>query len=348
MKRMQDITGLIILILLSSFPSCRDEGTGPPPPPPPGRRDYTWTVDTIKANPGDQIYLFSLWGSSPSDVWAVGHADASDLSKWHFDGTKWQRDSSRLSSNLESVFGFAQNDVWACDAPGGNILHYDGVHWNLFGHYALPGFYSLALNNIWGKSPNDIYAVGGADSLTGNGYKGIIMHYDGASWRFINIQNIKIGFSWIKRDNSTGGNFVMGTRFEPTGDSVKIFTFRDQALSQIYVGTDGSLSFNSIDERVFFTDSRRILLFSDTSFSVLHDFSNANVRLGFLYGRGDKDIIAGGTLDGKRGVLQFNGTDVQMIYETPLSIFSMLLLPKDVFILAHDSAYPIIIHGVLR
>ena len=38
----------------------------------PGRRDYTWTVDTLTVPNGDLFYLFSLWGSSPTDIWAVG------------------------------------------------------------------------------------------------------------------------------------------------------------------------------------------------------------------------------------------------------------------------------------
>ena len=108
-----------LAVFFIALSGCRDKGTEPVDNTPPGRRDYTWTVDTLRARPGDLIWLWNLWGSSAADVWAVGHADASDLARWHYNGSTWTRDSTRLSSNLQCVFGFAQNDVWLCDSPGG-------------------------------------------------------------------------------------------------------------------------------------------------------------------------------------------------------------------------------------
>ncbi|MBI3765606.1 MAG: hypothetical protein HY277_03775, partial [Ignavibacteriales bacterium] len=155
------VTGVMIVLSFLLI-TCKDKGIEIIDNTLPGRRDYTWTVDTLKANPGDQINLSSLWGSSPSDVWAVGSADASNLAKWHYNGTAWKLDSLRLSSNLSSVFGFAQDNVWACDAPDGNILHYDGKSWMKFGKYSLPGYPFLYLVDIWGASPDDVYCVGAA------------------------------------------------------------------------------------------------------------------------------------------------------------------------------------------
>lgn len=144
----------------------------------PGRRDYVWTVDTLKANPGDLFYMFSLWGSSPTDIWVVGHADASDLSKWHYDGISWKRDVTRISSNLQSIYGFATNDVWMCDAPGLGVYHYNGQQWSTSYSYNESGT-RLGLNNIWGETSNNIYAVGGIDTISNGNYRGAILHFDG-------------------------------------------------------------------------------------------------------------------------------------------------------------------------
>ena len=38
----------------------------------PGRRDYTWTFDTLHLQQG---YLETIWGSSPTDIWAGGYDD---------------------------------------------------------------------------------------------------------------------------------------------------------------------------------------------------------------------------------------------------------------------------------
>ena len=51
----------------------------------PGRRDYTWTVDTLTVPNGDLFYLFSLWGSSPTDIWAVGSGRTTLVTLWHYD-----------------------------------------------------------------------------------------------------------------------------------------------------------------------------------------------------------------------------------------------------------------------
>lgn len=245
--RMLGIILLIFLILIS----CKEKGTEPPAFQP-GNRDYIWTVDTLKAGPGDLIWTSEFWGSSPNDVWAVGGADASDIAKWHFDGTKWTRDSSRTSSNIDAIFGFSSNDIWISESPGSRIFHYDGQLWKLFGTYSLPGYKYLNMNNMWGRSPTDIYIVGGADSVDGVSYKGIIMHFNGSNWDFVKIPNIRIGFHLIRPDYAISNEYyILGTCFESTGDSVKIFKFDGKNLRLIYVGENGSMSFNLIGQDIF-------------------------------------------------------------------------------------------------
>jgi len=50
----------------------------------PGRRDYTWTVDTLAGlnNP-----RYRMWGSSPTDIWATTGSNW-NVSISHFDGSK--------------------------------------------------------------------------------------------------------------------------------------------------------------------------------------------------------------------------------------------------------------------
>jgi hypothetical protein len=53
-KNTMDLKFLIILVILLSLQSCKSS-TGPKivnNPPGPGRRDYTWTVDTLEAIEG--------------------------------------------------------------------------------------------------------------------------------------------------------------------------------------------------------------------------------------------------------------------------------------------------------
>lgn len=52
--------------------------------------------------------LSSIWGSGPSDVWAVG-AKGSVI---HWDGTTWASTPIDTSYSLQSVYGTGPNDVW--------------------------------------------------------------------------------------------------------------------------------------------------------------------------------------------------------------------------------------------
>jgi len=145
---------LLSYLLFLLLPQYACNSTEPIDDLKPGRRDYVWAVDTLKVNPGDLFYMFSLWGSNPTDIWVVGSADASDLSMWHYNGVGWSRNLIRLSSSLMSVFGFAENDVWTSSSPGG-IYHYNGQQWSLSYSNSISGTHP-GLDDILGDSPYNI------------------------------------------------------------------------------------------------------------------------------------------------------------------------------------------------
>jgi hypothetical protein len=53
--------------------------------------------------------LTSVWGSSKSDVWAVG----SGGTIIHYDGTKWTATPTPVRNTFHAVWGSGPNDVWA-------------------------------------------------------------------------------------------------------------------------------------------------------------------------------------------------------------------------------------------
>ncbi len=63
--------------------------------------------------------LFGVWGSGPSDVWAVGWGGT--ILRW--DGRAWARVSSGATVDLLGVWGSGPSDVWAV-GEGGTILRY--------------------------------------------------------------------------------------------------------------------------------------------------------------------------------------------------------------------------------
>ena len=62
--------------------------------------------------------------------------------------------SSLTENHLLSIFGFGKDNIYVGGAEG-TMLHFDGTKWNsmdLNGRWAI--------NNIWGASPNNVFAVG--------------------------------------------------------------------------------------------------------------------------------------------------------------------------------------------
>jgi hypothetical protein len=55
-----------------------------------------------------------VWGSSPSDVYAVGHPIfKADESIFHYDGSSWSKLPPPKTSYLNAVFGSSKSDVFA-------------------------------------------------------------------------------------------------------------------------------------------------------------------------------------------------------------------------------------------
>jgi hypothetical protein len=117
--------------------------------------------------------LEDVWGTSPSDVFAIGR----DGIILHFDGTTWTSMNSSTTMPLRDIWGSSSSDVFALAVPagggGGAILHYDGTRWSTMDS-------GKWLRGVWGSSASDVFAVG--TRWDGTAWYGTILHYDGTSW----------------------------------------------------------------------------------------------------------------------------------------------------------------------
>jgi len=114
------------------------------------------------------------YGFGPGDVTVVG-ADGTVV---HWDGTRWERRPTPTTQRLWGVWGAGPNDMWTV---GGNaladgdatLLHWDGTDWSVVTPPAVTRANVFAYFKVWGTSAGNVYAVG---------QRGIVIHYDGASW----------------------------------------------------------------------------------------------------------------------------------------------------------------------
>jgi hypothetical protein len=119
---------------------------------------------------GTEAVLWDVWGSSPTDVFAVGEGGV-----FHYDGTGWSRMQTGSVTFLAGVWGSSGTDVFAVGGAltqeglySGAIIHYDGNSWS---GVACPDVH--VLDCVWGSSAADVFVAG--DS-------GTVLHFRGATW----------------------------------------------------------------------------------------------------------------------------------------------------------------------
>ena len=112
---------------------------------------------------GTSVTLFSVWGSSDTDVFAVGEGGCI----LHYDGSQWSLMNSGSTEVLRGVWGTGPSDVFAVGEHG-TVLHFDGSSWSTGPGSPL----SFNITDVWGSSPADFYAVG----------EKYIAHFNGSTW----------------------------------------------------------------------------------------------------------------------------------------------------------------------
>jgi hypothetical protein len=138
---------------------------------------------------GTTADLAEVWGSSASDVFAVGEVETDGGENvagviLHYDGTAWQPQLQEDDLRFRAVWGSSATDVYAVGfhflSPGAVVFHYDGSAWTQTENF-IGLSEELALMGVWGSSATDVFAVGvafdGRFSLT------FITHFDGTAWQ---------------------------------------------------------------------------------------------------------------------------------------------------------------------
>jgi hypothetical protein len=117
----------------------------------------------------EYVAMSGVWGSSPSDVYAVGSSSSIGII-YHFDGTSWRQvDGVPTTGAFTTVGGSGPNDVWAAGVES-TIAHFDGEQWSV-----LQSPIRIWATSVWSTSATDAY-ISGYSSTAGST---IVLHYDG-------------------------------------------------------------------------------------------------------------------------------------------------------------------------
>ena len=295
-----------------------------------GRRDYEFTFDTVKV---PFSYLSRIWGTSPTDVWAVGPGGGLDETIWHYDGNEWSTDGISRNISPLSVYGFSPNDVWIAGNEG-KIWHYDGNDWSERLDYKKPGYY-LGFQEIWGESPQNIYAVGYADTTTFR--RAIIVHYNGTKWEEEKIPFINYDFIRIMKDFKGSGQYYLQGFGLENDDYIGIFEYDGKTIiKNIYekrFSLQNNATFRLLNGGLYFVIGYTINIYDNGKFKKVLDINEPNF-LGQIFGRSEKDIL----LLMSDGIAHYNGIDIQYLKKIDpiIELSEAAVFEKDFIFIADD------------
>ena len=217
-----------------------------------------------------------IWGSSPTNVYAVGNGSYTDVIL-HYDGSTWSVDYIQSGLPLSDVWASSPTDIYAV---GSNhiVLHHDGKSRSYIPIRV--GGYAPA---VWGTSPTDIFIVGNQ-----------ILHWDGKAWsgNTMGITHYGVGGSGPK-DVYTVGNGA-------------IHHFNGVAWSAVNAGTSASLweVWGSSASDIFLGGhSKSIYHYDGSTWTAMATNHAGYVRA--LWGSSSSDVYATGT---KGMAIHYDGT----------------------------------------
>ncbi len=250
-------------------------------------------IKTVQANPGwavqytlpSSTFLRGIWGSSSTDVFAVGQTGTSPNftgTIFHYDGATWTQMAIGTTGRLFGIWGSSSTDVFAV-GDSGTILHYyngvEGFKW-----YSMNSGTPNWLESVWGSSSNDIF-VAGVET---------ILHYDGNSWSKHTVNDINLQGIWGSSGNDVFAVGMSGTILHYDGISWSTMTSN-------YTGWIRGIWGSSSTDVFAVGDSGTILHYNGTAWSKMTSGITNNLR--GIWGSSSTDVFA----VGDSSILHYNG-----------------------------------------
>jgi len=342
---MKKIFFAFILLTLLFFNTCDDNPVNGDDLKP-GRRDYTWTVDTLFL---PFNFFTDITGSSPTDVWACGPGGDLDKTFYHYDGQSWKSDLISRPFSPISVSSISVNSVWSSGLEG-KIWHYYNNGWNEHYRFLASSDTLVVLQEILAISETDIYAVG-QYFISPEDYWGIILHYNNSKWQNISIPKTRTIFDEIGKNKSNGMTYLRGlTQQNLNENDYQLYEINNTTLTKIKSGTQNKDEFGNIlllISKIYFIIGYCLFSYNGNTFLKIGRLSDDPKFLHVGWGRNEKDIFIGM----RDGVAHYNGENTVYLFQSTENIFVRegIVFESEIFFIGRDSnGNNLMIHGKLN
>lgn len=208
----------------------------------------------------------------------------------------------------------------------------------------------ISFQKINAISNQEVYAVG-EYYLSSINYWGIILKYDGKSWKNLGIPKTKTFFVDIKK-NFNSNIYLLGKLQHASDENeFQFYELIDNMIHLLYTGSQSSTAENGslikIGSEVYFIIGYNLYQYSEGRFLLVAElkvderFKNSGI------GRNTKDIF----LFMSDGIAHYNGENSVYLYQTKDKCFIVrgILFEKDIFFLGRDAnGNNLIFHGKLN
>ncbi|HUU01183.1 MAG TPA: hypothetical protein VM425_07090, partial [Myxococcota bacterium] len=206
--------------------------------------------------------IFDIWGSSGSDVYAVGknccfdETTISMLRCWgeiyHYDGQEWSQVDVGEKEPFYAMDGSSDLDIFVVggryddyDEPSTTVLHFDGKEWT-----EMDSDFAIPLFDVWVDSAQDVFAVGA--------YYGdhILIHYDGNEWKEMDTEGINAGYPTGVWGSSRSDVFVVkdGPILHYDGKTWEVMTYETRDLRGVWGSSETDVFAVGMNGRIFHYD----------------------------------------------------------------------------------------------
>jgi hypothetical protein len=252
--------------------------------------DLSWTTQV----PAAMEPLTGIWGSGPTDIYAVDKAAGVSHSG---DGKTWQIQNPNATGSFSGVGGFAANDVYAVGQllSGGQVYHFDGSKWTAL----LP--LGSGLNAVTGLNATNVWLAGDGPSLYSGPWGGFgpsptptaVMNKDILSAMEVAPGNVFCGLTtgWIIRTSNGGGMWT--AEQPPNTNNASLYGIWGSAADDVWV-VGGQAYAAHFDGAVWTTNN----------------FAAAGGNLRAAWGRATDDVY----VVGDSGIWHFDGLMWTRVY----------------------------------